>query len=85
MRYLRIAWNKYRLGMQIMEQDAKNENRIEEVRIRLNYRQKKRIFTAILGFNHRNVTAKGYLKTLVSGLERDNKDAAFRRWKHLNT
>ena len=52
--------------------------------MRLNNRSKKRIFKAIRGFNHRNMTARGYLKTLVSGLERDNKDTAFRRWKDFN-
>lgn len=66
------------------EKEAKNENRLEDVQIRLNYRQKKRIFSAIKGFNKRNVTARRWLKTLISGRQHDNLDTAFRRWKDFN-
>ena len=79
-----MAWNKYRFGMMQTEKEAKNENRLEDVQIRLNYRQKKRIFSAIKGFNKRNVTARRWLKTLISGRQHDNLDTAFRRWKDFN-
>mmetsp|Transcript_14302 Transcript_14302/g.19414 ORF Transcript_14302/g.19414 Transcript_14302/m.19414 type:complete len:125 (+) Transcript_14302:457-831(+) len=79
-----MAWNRYRYAMTLMEQEAKNENRLEEVRIRLNFRQKRRTFRAIQGYNERNMTARKWLKTLVSGNEKANKETAFSRWKHFN-
>jgi len=76
-----MAWNRYRYGIQLAEQDARNEGRLDEVKVRLEFRQKKRIYNAIKGFTRRHRTAKRFLKTLISGTLKADKDTAFRRWK----
>ena len=79
-----MAWNKYRYEVGQKEQDDKNEIRLDEVAIRMNFRKKKRIFNAIKGFNDQNVTAKKWLKTMFSRLQKANYEQAFSRWKHFN-
>ena len=80
-RLLRMAWTRYRNGVARVDQDSRNENRLEEVKVRLNFRSKMRMYRAIKLFASRHRTAKRFLKTLVSGLDKHNKEAVMRRWK----
>ena len=80
-RFLRMAWTRYRLGVAQSEQDDKHENRLEEVKIRLHFRQKMRMYGAIKKFASRHRTAKRFLRTLISGIDKFNKEAVMRRWK----
>lgn len=66
------------------EQDDRNENRLCEVTIRLQFKQKKRVYNSIKLFAKRYRTAKGFLKTLVLGNDKANKDTVMRRWKDYN-
>jgi len=83
-RFLRMAWNRYRYGVRLADQDDKNNVRVDEVKIRLDFRQKKRTYLAIKSFARKSRTAKRFLKTLINGIEKANKDTAYRRWKDYN-
>ena len=79
-----MAWNKYRYAVGRKEQDDRNEIRLDEVCIRMSFRKKKRIFNALRGFNEQNITAKKWLRTMFSRLQKANYEQAFSRWKHFN-
>jgi len=81
---LRIAWNRYRYGVNCREQEDRNEGKLSEVKIRLDFKQKKRIYNAIKDFTRKYRVAKRFVKSLVNGLDKHNKDCAFRRWKDYN-
>ena len=78
-----MAWNKYRYGVTCREQEGRNDNKLCEVKIRLEFKQKKRTYNAIKEFTRKYRVAKRFLKTLINGLDKHNKDCAFRRWKEF--
>ena len=49
-RLLRQAWTKYRYGVECREQEGRNEGKLCEVKIRLEFKQKKRIYNAFKNF-----------------------------------
>jgi len=79
-----MAWNRYRYGVNCREQEDRNEGKLSEVKIRLDFKQKKRIYNAIKDFTRKYRVAKRFVKSLVNGLDKHNKDCAFRRWKDYN-
>jgi len=79
-----MAWNRYRRGVAHAEQDDRNEARLDEVKIRLDFRLKKRVFNAVKKFTRDYRTAKRFLRTLVSGIDKANKTLAFGSWRQYN-
>jgi len=79
-----MAWNKYRWSVGRIEQEDKNEGRLCDVKVRLDFKQKKRCYQAIKLFNRRQKTARRFMKTLINGIDKANKDSAFRIWKKFN-
>ena len=80
-RFLRMAWNKYRWATARIDQEDRNEKRLGEVKIRLDFKQKKRVYNALKLFWRRFGVQRRFVKTLINGIDKHNKDAAFRRWK----
>ena len=83
-RLLRMAWTRYRYGIAWADQEARYEHRLGEVKVRLDYKQKKRTFNAIRLFARNHKTAKKYAKTLIKGIDKHDKEAAFRRWRDFS-
>ena len=48
---------------------------------RLDFKQKKRVYAAVKFFWLRFKVQRRFIKTMINGLDKHNKDAAFRRWK----
>ena len=69
--------------MTCREQEVRNEGKLCEVKIRLEFKKKKRSYNAIKDFTKKYRVAKRFLKSLVNGLDKHNKDCAFRRWKEF--
>ena len=44
----------------------------------------KRTYQAIKLFNRRQKAARRFMKTLINGIDKANKDGAFRIWKAFN-
>jgi len=79
-RLIRIAFDRYRRKVGETRQDKYNEARIVDVKRRLAFRTKKRIYNAIKSFagNHHNAT--NFLRALLRSLEKRNKAAALSKW-----
>ena len=69
-RYLRMAWNKYRTGAAQADKEERHEKRLDDVKIRLEFKQKKRVYNAIKLFMQRYRTAKRFIKTLIMGIDK---------------
>lgn len=76
-----MAWTRYRYGVMAVDQDAKNEARLAEVKVRLDFKRKKRTYAAIKRFTRAHKTAKQFVKTLIKGIDKHDKEAAYRRWR----
>lgn len=79
-----MAWNRYRYGVLLADQDDRNENRLCEVKVRLDFKHKKRIYNAVKEFTRKHKIARKYMKTLVNGIDKHDKQAAFRRWRDFS-
>ena len=80
-RLMRIAWAKYKRGFDQLVQEEKFEKRLDEVKLRLDFKTKKRIYAAIKGFSSRHMNARNFLRNLLKRLDKHNKNTAFRTWK----
>lgn len=83
-RILRLGFNKYKRGVYFVRQDRLNAKRVLEVKARLAYRVKRRIYNAIRTYsgNHHNATA--YLRSLIQHRNHTTAQRAFRRWRDVN-
>ena len=79
-----MAWNRYRLAAQRIDQENRNDKRVGDIRNRLEFYQKKRTYGAMKDFVRKHRMAKRWMKTLVHGLDKHNKENVFRRWKDFN-
>ena len=80
-KFFRAAWCRWRKAVADCDQEDRNEKRLGDIKVRLEFKQAKRVYGAIKLFTHRHRTARRFLKTAINGMDRHNKDAAFRAWK----
>ena len=82
-RMLRQALNKFKEGVNFKEQEDRNDKRQGEVRLRLEFRIKRRLYSAIKSYVEKNRRARVYMKTMINRLEKFNKEKAYQRWKDI--
>ena len=82
-RMLRMALNRFKEGVNFKEQEDRNDKRQGEVRLRLEFRIKRRLYSAIKSYVEKNRRARVYMKTMINRLDKFNKEKAYQRWKDI--
>lgn len=79
-RLLRLGFDRYQRGVALLRQDIFNTNKVREVKARLTYRLKKRVYSAIKNFSGSHHNAKIFLKNYIKRMDKINKQLAYNHW-----
>ena len=79
-RFLRQAFDLYKAGCARHKLSERNESSCEQLKKALDSRLMKKVFTAVKGYNTKNMTAKRYLGILLGKMDNWDKKRAFGLW-----
>ena len=81
---LKAGWSKYKRGFNLLVQEEKFAKRHLEIKARLDFKTKVRIFNAIQGYARNFYRARNFLKSKVKTLDKRNKEIAINLWQKYN-
>ena len=76
-----MAFTKYKRGSDLVGQDKLNARRVQEVQARLQFRTKRRIYSAVKAFGDQHHEATVNLGYLIKRLDHHVKHRTFLNWQ----
>jgi hypothetical protein len=81
---LRAGWSKYKRGCETSILEEKCNKRLGEIKLRLEWKTKRRMFNAIHSFASTFLKARSFLHGIIRKKDKRNKQTAYKLWQSFN-
>lgn len=81
---MRASWSKFKRGFETTVLEEKCNKRLGEIKLRLDFKTKRRMYNAIHSFTSTFLKARKFLRGILRMKDTRDKQAAYKLWQQFN-